>query len=233
MRREEQGVDTFHHIILRSAHGVKVFYKNKEKWVVLTYLFYKNDSFSSKHWKRELKREQLRLFERPADWPPRDPFVKIMAFCIHSNHIHLLVKQIREGGLTEFMRRLPNGISNWHKEKYGNQGNIFQPYASRMVENENDLAHLALYVMIKNVFERYPDGGIEAAYNDLEKVWQWALSDPFSSFPDYAGYRNSPVVEKDMLADFYPAPKDFKEYGRDYIQYRREREKLLQGLLLE
>ena len=233
MRRPDLVVDTYHHIVLKSANDV-AFLKEEEEWYrIPQLLFYQNDANLVRNWKRDIKYSKCKMFERPQSWPPHEPLVKIMAFAVHNNHIHLLVKEIREGGITAFMRKLPNGISNWLVDRQEKKGNIFQPYLSRLVTEDDDLRNLAMYIMVKNVFERYPYGGLAAAYENFERVFEWALSDFFSSFPDFAGNRNSPVIDKDILSTFFPNSQDFKEEAKKYIKHRAEKEEMLIGLTLE
>ncbi|MDI6891239.1 MAG: transposase, partial [Thermodesulfovibrionales bacterium] len=48
----------------------------------------------------------------------RDLLVEILAFCLMPNHIHLLVKQLKEGGISKFMQKLGAGYAAYFKIKY-------------------------------------------------------------------------------------------------------------------
>lgn len=234
VRSRYKGVNTFHHVIMRGGRGMNIVEDDHDRWDFLRLLFYLNDVFRYKHWSRELRFFNCSLFDRPHHWPARDPLVKILAFCLHNNHFHLLVKEIRDGGLSEFMQRLPNSMSLRYNKRYGGKGSIFQAsYQYRRIDLDADLMIVALYIMAKNTFEKYPDGGLKAASDNFEAVYGWALKDPFSSFADYAGKRGSPILDKDILSLFFDTPAKFKREARDYIKWRREREVGLGELVLE
>lgn len=41
---------------------------------------------------------------------PTEPLVEIVAFCLNPNHFHIILKQVVDGGISEFMKRL-SGIA--------------------------------------------------------------------------------------------------------------------------
>src|SRR3989344_1167621 len=41
----------------------------------------------------------------PPHWEPRKPLVNILAFMLMNNHFHLLLQEIREGGIASFMHK--------------------------------------------------------------------------------------------------------------------------------
>jgi REP element-mobilizing transposase RayT len=224
MRRNELAIDNYYHIVIRGAGGVPFLHDQDDWWLCLKLLYYLNDSSLSSTWERDLATHKCSLLERPKHWSPREPHVCILAFCIHDNHIHLLVKEIKEGGLTAFMRRFPNSLSNRHRVKYKKSGNIFQAaYKLRRLDSDADLQNVAQYIMVKNVLERYPKGGIEGAMIDFTAAWQWANQDNFSSLPDYAQQRNSPLIDKELLGTVLSSSNQFKNEAWEYLKWRHER----------
>ena len=134
------------------------------------------------------------------------------------NHLHLLLKEVREGGLSEFMRKVGQSMTNHHNEKYDESGSIFQgSYRSRTIENDRYLQYAASYIMVKNTFELYPHGGLRQAATHFEKAWQWAIRYPFSSLGEYAGVRELPIIEKELLGHIFSKPSRFKNFSRDVI----------------
>ncbi|MEX0919025.1 MAG: transposase [Candidatus Paceibacterota bacterium] len=232
-RFRDKGLDTFHHVIMRGSRGLKIIETDTDRWDFLKLLFYLNDTFKYSQWERDLKQHQCRLFDRPTDWPEREPLVRLSAFCLHDNHFHLLVKEIREGGLSEFMQRLPNSMTKRYNKNYDGSGSIFQSsYQSRLIDSDADLMNVALYIMVKNVFERYP-GGLKKAISEFNQAYKWALGDPFSSFAEYATDRRFALIDKDLLTEYFPNPKEFKNQAREYVSWRGEREESIKDFLLE
>lgn len=178
-------------------------------------LFYLNDSFSDTNW---IDAVRLRKpFERPEHWPDREPLVHILAWTLLSNHFHLLLEEIREGGTAKFMQRLCGSMSATHNSKYSETGSIFQgPYKSRTVGGDAYLRYLAFYIQVKNVFDMYP-GGLSEAIKHFEKSWEWALNYPYSSLCVYATNANSPILEKEFLSELYPDNNAFKKEAKEML----------------
>ncbi len=62
------------------------------------------------------------------------PLVSIGAWCLMTNHFHLLVRQEVEGGITKFMRKLGVGYSMYFNIKYQRQGALFGgPFKSKLI----------------------------------------------------------------------------------------------------
>jgi putative transposase len=40
-------------------------------------------------------------------------FVEIVAYCLNSNHYHLLLKQLQDNGITKFMHKLGTGYTQY------------------------------------------------------------------------------------------------------------------------
>ncbi|MBP9716185.1 MAG: transposase, partial [Candidatus Pacebacteria bacterium] len=43
----------------------------------------------------------------------RENLVEILAFCMMDNHFHLMIRSVSENGITEFMRKLGTGYTNY------------------------------------------------------------------------------------------------------------------------
>jgi hypothetical protein len=234
MGRDPQPLSSFHHIVVRGSRKMNIVHDDNDRWNLLRMLFYMNDSNYLRNWERSLSDLKVKNFAWPGVWPEQQRLVYILAFCLHDNHLHLLVKQAQEHGISQFMKRFGSGFSIRYNKKYEGSGSVFQgKYRSRIIKSDTDLREVAQYVMTKNVFERYPNGGLRAAERDFEKAYAWALTDSFSSFCDYAGGRKSPIVTKDLLEDLFPTPFKFKREARDYLIRREEKEEVISRLLLE
>ena len=161
-------------------------------------LFLLNDTYASPNWHRETA--ELDSFERPSHWPEQEPLVRILAWTLLSNHFHLLLQEIREGGTAKFMQKLGGSMSMCFNLKYKEKGSIFQgAYHSRTVTEDEHLKYLTFYILVKNVLEMYP-GGLKAAVAHFDDAWEWAKKYPFSSFRDHISAVPSPIiVDPEML----------------------------------
>ncbi len=178
-------------------------------------LFLLNDQHFDRYW-RDNKLDGL--FSRPEHLLPRQPIVEVVAYTLMPNHFHLILHEIQEGGTTLFMKRLGQSMTNHANEKYAEKGSLFQgPYRSKTISEDEYLRYVSAYVMVKNTFELYPDGGLQAGMESFDKVWDWAVEYKFSSLGDYSEVRsNSPILNPGLLGELFTADS-FKMYARDVI----------------
>ena len=218
MRVEPYTVDSYIHALKRGARGMAITGSASDKWRFLRSLYYLNDAYFSDDWTKEVARHSL--FYRPPDWPTRKPLVEILCYTLMPNHFHLLIREINEDGVANFMKKLGQSMTNHFNLKYKQKGSIFQgSYKGRTITDDNYFRYVAAYIMVKNVFELYPRGGLEGAMKDFNPAWEWGIKFPFSSLGDYAGERkDSPILEKGLLAEVWKSPKEFKSFSHEVIK---------------
>lgn len=217
MRVEPYAVDSYIHVVKRGARGLPIVVSEGDKWRFVRLLFYMNDEYLDENWDQVTKR--VDLFYRPDWWPERTPLVRILGYTLMSNHMHLLLQEIRTRGVSTFMQRLGQSMTNHHNEKEHQQGSLFQgSYRSRTVQSDEYLRYVAVYIMVKNTFELYPKDGLSGAVKDFEAAWDWACTYAFSSLGEYANTRRFPIIDKGILGEIYASPHDFKKFARQVIK---------------
>ena len=218
------------HIYNRGNRKQAIVRDEKDRWRFLEMLYYFNDEFTTVNPFREVQK-LLRInlnkqFYRPLDWPIQKPLVKIIAFALLENHFHLFLKEIQEGGTTKFMRRLGTSMANYFNTKYKEVGRMFQGvYKIKIVDEEEYLKYLSVYIQVKNIFEIYP-GGLSKAISEFDEAYNWAIQYPYCSLADYSGDRNSLIVDKDILGELFSTPENYKEFTRQCITKINLNEKL-------
>lgn len=191
-------------------------------WRLLFNFFYFNHTDRMPdNWKRQLERlGGPAKFLWPEEWGNREPLIAILAFSLMPNHLHLVVKELVEGGISKFTHRVLMGYAKFINEKYEESGSLFQgPFRSRVISDDTDFRYLAVYVMVKNPFELYP-GGLKKAIENFDDAYNLAIRSPFNSLADYAGKRKSPILDKDLLGELFDTPDSFKEFARDCMRHK-------------
>lgn len=240
MRVEPLTVDCFAHCLKRGGRGIPIVKEERDKWRFLRSLYYLNDVFFDENWDRATHNSQTvagdanTLFRRLPEWPARKPLVKIVCYMLMPNHIHLLLKEIRSRGITVFMKKLGQSMTNHFNLKYKTRGSIFQgAYKSRTIRTDEYLRHVSVYIMVKNAFELFPEG-LEAAVRDFEKAWRFATAYPFSSLGDYTAGRDFPIIDTDLVGEIFKDPRELKSFAREVIEGGRWKEDTtLNALLIE
>ncbi|HUY05563.1 MAG TPA: transposase [Candidatus Paceibacterota bacterium] len=220
MRKEPHGVGSFVHIIHRGTRGMPIVRDNEDRDRFVLMLTHLNDTYQPENWFRDISSSGTPLFERPDEWPEQEKLVHIIAFCLLDNHFHLLLEEIREGGVSKFMQRLGTAMSYRFNLKYNERGSIFQgSFRSRTVDSDEYLRYVIAYIQLKNVFDVR---GIKiSSKNDFEEAYAWARHYPYASLGDHIGTCQRPIVEKDFLEEIFSS-ETFKEFGRNFIQDREK-----------
>lgn len=215
MRVEPHTVGSILHVIKRGARGLPIVRDEVDKKNFRKSLFYLNDDFRDENWRINLK--GVPFPERPKQWPTRNPLVDLWAWTLMSNHFHFIVRERTEGGLAKFMQRLCGSLSTYFNARHNETGSIFQgSYKARVVYDDADLRWLASYVMIKNVMELYPRGGIRGACRNFGHAWEWAIRYEFSSLKSYIANDRSPLLasEGNLLEGFVRDSATFRHEAR-------------------
>lgn len=223
MRKEPFAVGDYVHILKRGAKKLPIIKDTNDRWRFLKILRHLNDEFISEYWEEDVETNKSNagsIFDRPDFWPKEKPLIMILAYTLMPNHFHILAKEIIEGGIARFMQKLGNSMTGHFNLKYKESGTIFQgSYKARRVTSDEYLRYLAVYIMVKNVFELHPNG-MSYAIKNFEKAFDWAVEYQFSSLADYHPSQVRPagkIIQKEILGQIFSSPRDFKNFARDCI----------------
>lgn len=126
---------------------------------------------------------------------------KIYAFCLMKNHIHLLIKEGREG-LGIVFRRIGASFVYWYNRKHKRVGHLFQDrYKSEAVENDKYFLTVLRYIH---------QNPVKAGIVDNIAKYQW------SSYKEYLGKRC--ICDTDYALNLFSSDRDtaislFKEFN--------------------
>ncbi|MDP3991262.1 MAG: transposase, partial [Candidatus Nealsonbacteria bacterium] len=118
--------DEIYHLILRGV-GDTLTFKDKDDYYRGIFSLYEFNTIEPVEIRR--KREQRKASKARGEQFSADNrklLVEILAFCFMPNHIHLLVKQVRDNGITQFMRKFGAGYAAYFNKKYNRKGHLFQ-----------------------------------------------------------------------------------------------------------
>lgn len=127
--------------------------------------------------------------------------VSIGAYCLMTNHFHLLLKEIVDGGITRFMQKLGTAYTMYFNKKNGRMGNLFmKPFRSRHVGEDCYFQHVVNYIHC-NSAERFEPGWKKGAVRDMDRLEKRLLGYRYSSFPDFAREKRdiSAILSRDAF----------------------------------
>ena len=135
------------------------------------------------------------------------------------NHFHLLVIQKKDKGITDFMRKIGTGYTNYFNTKYDRVGHLFQGnFRAKIVQKDEYFLHLVNYIHLNPVEiirPRWKDGVI----GNLGEVKSFLEDYRWSSLLDYIEKKNFPsVTQRNFLLNFFSNTQDYKEEFFDWSQ---------------
>jgi len=90
-------------------------------------------------------------FEEQSTRKKRKPLVDILVYCINPNHYHMILRQIVNGGISEFMKRLNGGYTRYFNHRYKRSGALLQGrFKSKYIGSEEYLLRVSAYVNLNN-----------------------------------------------------------------------------------
>ncbi|MCL5011265.1 MAG: transposase [Patescibacteria group bacterium] len=152
----------------------------------------------------------------------RNLFVEILAFCLMPNHIHLLLKQLKDNGISEFMKKL-GGYVSYFNLKHKRKGHLFQDkFKEVYIEDEEQLKTAFVYVHT-NPASLIEPGWKEKGIKDLHKTIDFIENYKWSSYADYIGGKNFPsLTSREFLLEIMGGPERYKKFVDDWLGYKAE-----------
>jgi len=138
--------------------------------------------------------------------------VKLHAYCLMPNHFHLLLKQLNDGGVQEFIRKVSNSYSKYFNTKNKRVGPLFQgEFKAVTIESDEQLLHVSRYIHLNP----YVSGLVK----DLKDF-------RYSSYLDFIGLRNDTLCNKKVILSFFKSSKEYKDFVSDQKSYGIELERI-------
>ena len=237
-----------YHIVLRSVEGIPLFRDDSDYFRAIFGLYEFNDRNPVSIWKRRKARQGRNnrfskiLEQSPRQAPVQGPtlpnfkrekLVDILAFCLMPNHIHLLLQQRVDDGISQFVKKFATGYAMYFNKKYDRTGHLFQgSFRAVYIENDGQLNVVFVYIHanpVSIIFPKYKEVGID----NVEKAMKFLENYKWSSYQDYIGKKNFPsVTERDFLFNIIGSKDQAKEEVRLWLEHKKEL-KGFEGLTIE
>ncbi len=191
-----------YHVYNRGVEKRNTFLREKDYLRFIHDLYEFNDEDAVSNVLYSFNRKSMEV--EPRYIKKRKLLVEILAFVLMPNHYHLLLRQIREGGIISFMQKL-GGYTMYFNKTYERVGPLFQGrFRAVLVETEPHFIYLPFYIHC-NPLKIY--GGSTS----IDKVIRYLENYRWSSLPDYLGKRNFPsVTSQEFLLEYFGGEKGFR-----------------------
>ncbi len=217
-----------YHIVLKAIEGLKLFRDEKDYFRMIHDLFEFNDDnpVPSNYRITQLRKNNVtrKLLVTLRNRRIRKMVVEILAFCLMPNHIHLLVRQLREGGISKLMRKIGARYGLYYNQRYERNGRIFGGrYKIVLIENNEQLKTVFVYIHtnpVAIIFPNWKERGIKdlkRVIKFLEEKYRW------SSYPDYLGKENLPsLTSREFLIKAMGGLGNCRAFVNDWLKFKKE-----------
>ncbi|MDD4172119.1 MAG: transposase [Syntrophomonas sp.] len=128
---------------------------------------------------------------------------EIYAYCLMSNHVHLLLKE-NEDPIATIIKRISGSYVLWYNKKYSRCGHLFQErFKSEVVETDSYFLTVLRYIH---------QNPLKAGITNQVESFRW------SSCSEYLG--NSKIIDVEFALDMFS--KDREEAKRLFLQFMQE-----------
>lgn len=214
-RKEVLAVEEIYHVFNKSIAGFKIFnskgeflrFKDMFRYYQIKDMPYKFSGFLKLE---KVKKEGFDLSFLSAS-EGKEKLVQIIAYCIMPTHVHLILKQLTEGGISTFTGNILNSYSHYFNIKHKRKGPLWEGrFKNVLVENDEQLLHLSRYIHLNPV----------AAYL-VDDPADWEMSSYKEYLSEIDGRR---VCEYGGILDIKPAI--YKKFVKERIPDQRELAKI-------
>jgi len=216
-----------YHVIIRGVADMPIFKNDQDRYRAIFSLYEFNNvnpvvMRERRGHRKRVKNIKIDRGPSSVNFEKRDLFVEILSFCFMPNHIHLLLKQIKDNGITQFMRKLGTGYAGYFNKKHGRKGYLFQGrFKSTHIQNERQLRVVFSYIHT-NPISLIDPGWKEEGIRNLGKIIKFLENYNWSSYGDYLGKDNFPsITDRQFLLEVMQGADGCKNFIDDWLKYKK------------
>jgi len=222
IKRPQLVNNEIYHVVTRGV-GDSLIFKDKDDHYRGIFSLYEFNTIKPVVIREKRKQRKISKANREQFSDSRQLLVEILAFYFMPNHIHLLVKQIKDNGITQFMRKFGAGYATYFNKKYDRKGHLFQ--------GRFRAVHVGTNEQLKTVFVYVHTNGIsliepkwrEKGIKNPERVIKFLENYKWSSYPDYIGKKNFPsVTKRDFLLEVMGKEEGCRKFIENWVNYKKE-----------
>ena len=220
IKRPQLVNNEIYHIVIRGV-GDYLILKNKDDYYRAIFSLYEFNTTKPIEIREQRRKRQIIKASRGLSPDTRELLVEILAFYFMPNHIHLLLRQNRENGITQFMQKFGTGYATYFNKKYNRKGHLFQ--------NRFKAVHIKTNDQLKNVFVYIHTNGISLieprwkgkGVSNPKKVIEFLENYKWSSYQDYIGKKNFPsVTNREFLLKVIGKERGCQNFVENWVKYK-------------
>lgn len=199
-----------YHLMTKSIAGYVIFNNDREFTRMISmmrFYQYQDLPLSFSHFFYEVEQQNQNFSQRLSEVSQnRQRLIRILAYCLMSTHLHFIVQQLCDDGISRFMNNLLNSYTRYFNTSHHRKGPLWQGrFKSVHVETDEQLLHLTRYLHLNPIsagLVNQPEQWLYSSYREyLQRV------DPEQKL---CGYEHVLDVNPPYYAKFVEDRKDYQ-----------------------
>ncbi len=201
----------FYHIFNRGVEKRVIFSSDRDYQRFLQTLYYYQFSGPKPQFSTQNRFKTNNFSSNPK-------IIEIVCYCLMPNHFHLLIKQLKDHGIQEFMQKVINSYTKYYNTKHNRVGHLFQGvFKAVSVDCDNQLLHVSRYIHLNPYVS-----DLIAKLEDYR----------YSSYPYFIGIATDTIASKEIILDFFQQDeKKYKEFVDAHADYALDLEYIKHALI--
>lgn len=198
-----------YHVFNRGVEKRSIFESNRDKSRFLKTIHYYQHEGPKPRLSKLFKNSNFKL-------DLNTKIIEIISYCLMPNHFHLIVRQLKDGGITEFMSKFLNSYTKYFNTKHRRVGALLQgQFKAVLVESDEQLLHLSRYIHLNPL--------VSYVVKDLNLY-------PWSSYKEYTNNTEGLCAKNDVLG-LFSSPKEYQQFVLDQADYGEKLELIKHQLI--
>jgi putative transposase len=229
LRKEKFIPGEYYHIYSRVISGTPYF-KNNTNAAKLTQAFLLSNSTKSgaafdylRHAKTRTRlapKTDFGIIRNAIDIARRgEKLADVLCYSVMTNHYHLLLKELKENGITDFLRSCNTSIAKYINIKTGRTGPLFESrFKSKHINSNKYLVHLSLYIHLNPLdFLGNPDWR-EHKFKNWHSEKGKLLAYPWSSLKNFLDndFKNPIISGTEIISEQFSGGRDYETFLREW-----------------
>lgn len=148
---------------------------------------------------------------------PNKKIISMICYCLMPNHFHFLLRQTRNGGITECISKLSNSYTKYINIKNNRVGPLLQgDFKAVHIATNEQLIHVSRYIHLNPL--------VGYVTKDLDTY-------PWSSYGEYVNDTNNEICDKKIILDQFQSKEDYRTFVLDQVDYGKQLEAIKHQIL--
>ena len=137
---------------------------------------------------------------RPTSRIDYEKLVDVVCYCLNPNHFHLLLRQLVDGGVSEFLKRL-GGYTKYFNCRYKRSGVLFQGKSKvTHIESNEQLLHTSAYINLNGLVHRLKKSASRSSWSQYVDLTEGIcetdiILSQFKSIQEYKNFAEASLAD--------------------------------------